>query len=152
MSNLQEWVTAQFKAARDAEFSQSDQLSLGELIAKLEATRREDDKDVWFDFENARPTDFDSYRGIYAELAIGFKFEGRMLLSDFIESAKSCVGQTFEGYKGGEYTMSLDTPVWVANYGNSGSTAVVGVFDEGCRTIILTGYRPCWRKMEVTLA
>lgn len=140
--SMQDWINAQMKAHRDAEFSASSQLCLGQLIYKLEATKRDDKKTVVFDFEYARPTDFDSYRGIYAELAIGFSFGGEMPLNDFIESAKNCIGREFEGYKGGTFGMSRITPIWVANYGNAGSTAVVGVHDDGWQTVILTAYQP----------
>lgn len=53
---------------------------------------------------------------------------------------RSAVGAAFEGYKGGVFTMSRHTPVWVANYGNAGNTAVVGVRDLGYLVIIETAY------------
>lgn len=60
------------KAQRRVAFENSPKLTLGELIAKLEAVPDEKkDKTVQFDFEYAYPTTLTSWRGIYAELALG---------------------------------------------------------------------------------
>lgn len=143
---LQEIINRQMRAARAAEMAASDQLTLGQIIDKCEEIRPlngDDEPRVVFDFEYAFPTGFDSWRGIYAELALCFQFHGdEMRLSDFIAEAKAAVGKTFCGYKGGDYTMTRETPVWVANYGNSGSTAVIGVYDDGWQVVLMTGYRP----------
>ena len=140
----QEAFDKMLKDQREAQVKESGQLSLGDIIERCEEILkgREGECYVVFDFEYARPQSFDSWRGIYEELAIGFEFGGDVKLSEFIESAKDAVGQTFSGYKGGEFTMTKDTPVWVANYGNSGGTAVVGVLDEGWQAVLLTGYKP----------
>ncbi len=143
---LQEQIDRTIAAARAAEFASRDQMSLGQLIDKLKEVRAANDKEditICFDFEYARPADFDSWRGVYAELAVGFAFDGdETSLDEFIVRAERSVGLSFNGYKGGEYVMTRDTPVWVANYGNSGSTAVTGVFDDGWQVVLLTGYRP----------
>lgn len=146
--DFQTYMDRSIKAMRAAEFAMSDQLSLGQIIdeCKAIAAKRYERIDgsspcVSFDFENARPTKFDSWRGVYAELAIGFGFDGEMPLPDFIAMAEAAVGATFDGYKGGEFTMTRDTPVWVANYGNSGNTAVVGVVDLGHQVMLSTGCR-----------
>lgn len=34
-----------------------------------------------------------------------------------LEHAKSALGATFTGYKGGEYTMNEYTDCWIAEYG-----------------------------------
>lgn len=36
-----------------------------------------------------------------------------------LENAKSALGATFYGYKGGEYTMHEYTYCWIAEYGTS---------------------------------
>jgi hypothetical protein len=59
----------------------------------------------------------------------------------FLEMLKDADGKTFEGYKGGDYTMSRQTPVWVSNYGTSNETAVVGVIDKNYVVIIATAYQ-----------
>jgi hypothetical protein len=101
-------------------------------------------KEIYFDFVNAAPTTLASYRGLYNELAIGYALTEDTPLSvkarDFLEDLKNSVGREFEGWKGGEYLMGLDTPVWVSNIGNVSSTAVTGVLNEPHRIIILTEY------------
>lgn len=147
--DLQTYLDNTLKAARAESFAASDQLTLGEIISKCEAIaargyRCSDDREptVQFDFEYAHPSCIDSWRGIYAELALGFEFDGpAMPLSKFIDMLTAAVSHTFEGYKGGSYTMSRHTPVWVANYGNVGNTAVIDVVDGGFRVVIITGFR-----------
>jgi len=139
--SIQEWVDAAITADRAARLAQSDRLTLGEIIDKCEAIGG--DADVVFDFEYAIPRGLDSWRGVYAELALSFGFDhGEVMnLPEFVAMLKDAVGKSFYGYKGGEFTMSRRTPVWVANNGHSGNTAVIGVRDCGYQVVIETGYR-----------
>lgn len=115
--------------------SASKQLTLGEIITKIEhlISHMDDDVDlneraVRFDFEYVRPAFFDSWRGIYKELALGFSIDGEdVTINKFLAMCKECLGKEFTGYKGGDFTMHKNSPVWVANYGNSGETGIVGV-------------------------
>jgi hypothetical protein len=139
---------------RNEEFSESPQLSLGELIEQFESLDlRYDEKEykrVSFDFGSAVPTTLDSWRGSYCELALGYELSGYDRTDDkhftensadkFLEHLKDTVGVTLTGWKGGDFLMDESTPVWVANPGNSGTTAVVGVHDAGWQIIILTTY------------
>lgn len=59
-----------------------------------------------------------SYRGYYDELA--FEPARGMSIRSMLEAAESAVGTTYEGYKGGEYTMHEHTPVHLALYGTTG--------------------------------
>jgi hypothetical protein len=140
-------------------------LTLGEMIAKMEAIvdkwnkkeKRKNEKEpiVMFDFEYAYPTGLSSWRGVYSELALNFSFCGYGIegyvkvdgfeaepptISEFLNMLKNTVGKTFVGWKGGEFVMGKSTPVWVANDGNGGNTAVVGIKDEGYQVVILTQY------------
>lgn len=149
MLDIQTYLDNAVQASRAKTFARSDQLTLGEIIAKCEAIAAIDHElsddsqpQVVFDFEYARPNSIDSWRGIYRELALNFSFEDdRMELPAFIEMLQGADGETFTGYKGGDFTMSRHTPVWVANYGNSGNTAVIDVVDDKWQVIIMTGYR-----------
>ena len=148
--DLQTYVMNVIATERTKTFNESDQLSLGEIISKCEEiakrgyTLNGEEPTVCFDFEYARPVGIDSWRGIYAELALKFEFSGEeMPLSCFIDLLKDAVGKTFTGYKGGDFKMSRHTPVWVANYGNAGNTAVIGVVDNSYEVILMTGYREC---------
>ena len=142
-------IFANVKAIRTKEFNQSNQLSLGELILKLEPMlkktgRSEDEPNVVFDFEYLFPISLDSWRGSYEELAIGFEIDSSkdrspMSLVAFHELLTSAIGGTYQGYKGGQFVMHKNTPVWVANYGNSGNTGVFDVVDKGYEIVIITG-------------
>jgi hypothetical protein len=56
-----------------------------------------------------------SYRGYYERLA--FRPVDDTTAGEMLRHAESAVGETFYGYKGGEYTMSLKTICHVADYG-----------------------------------
>lgn len=124
--DLQNILDALFSQDRQKEFSESDQLSLGELILKLEIQNQEDK--LFLDFYNFDssflnyPVSVGSWRGRYAELAIEFECynpENALTVGEFLADLKEAVGGVFQGYKGGEYKMGRSTPVWVANYGES---------------------------------
>jgi hypothetical protein len=140
--SLQDDVNALIAAERGKTFAAGPQWSLGQLIdalapllaAKSVAT------EVVFDFCGACPDDIGSWRGSYAELAISFNFGSFMPLGKFVSMLKGADGATFDGYKGGEFRMSRSTPVWVANWGNSGNTGVVGVRDAGWQIVIETAW------------
>lgn len=63
--------------------------------------------------------DFNSYRGYCEDLALA-KGEGTMLASQLLKQCQFMVGQVFEGYKGGEFEMDEQTPIWVARAGELG--------------------------------
>ena len=98
------------------------------LISLLEAQPQ--DNIINFDFCRAVPSKIDSSRGSYNELALGFDFQHRNV-SDVLKMCKDAVGETYYGYKGGEYKMDKTTPVWVDNYGEWTSTKITGIYDLG---------------------
>ena len=59
-----------------------------------------------------------SYRGYYEDLA--FEPAENVTVGEMLKCAKEALGQTFSGYKGGDYTMKKYTTVWLANYGDTG--------------------------------
>ena len=108
-------------------------------------------KTVAFDFGSAIPSmTLGSWRGAYSELAIGYKLTGydvtnvhhsdSCTITEFIELLKDAVLKPFTGWKGGEFIMSDDTPVWVSNYGNASDTAITGILDLGWRIILVTKF------------
>lgn len=114
------------------------QMSLGEMIAALRACNP--DSDIFFDFGGLHPTDVDSYRGYYDDLAIGFSDDSGSSVKRLLSELEPAVGSTFSGYKGGDFRMHDGTPMWVANYGRCHSTAVVGVRDLGWGVVIDTAH------------
>jgi hypothetical protein len=117
--DLQKFLDATVKAQRQEELNNSPQLLLGELILKLEAVKNKD-LPLFIDIMDKRPADIDSWRGIYAELAIATEGHSSPTVADGISMLQAAVGKTYHGYKGGDFTMSKNTPVWLAEYGESG--------------------------------
>lgn len=142
--NIQDYLDGIIKSNRRQRISESDQLTIGEIISKVKAiSDKEGELHVQYDFADLYPTDIDSWRGSYDELALNHSSGGDKLTgSEFVRMLGLCIGKTFTGYKGGEYVMSEDTPVWVANYGDVGSTAVVDVVETHYSILLITGYRP----------
>lgn len=124
-----------------AGFAAKGQLNLGQLIALLE--KFPEDHQVVYDFAGLQPTTLQSYRGYYEHLALGHTREmsyGSMSVVELLRRLKAAVGVTFEGYKGGSYVMGLETPLWVANSGETGGTAIIGAADTGSVVVLLTAY------------
>ena len=125
-----------------------EQLTLGQIIDKLQAidpmTESGANKYVEYSFGYMRPTTLDSYRGYYDQLALGYMDKGpaitvKELLVELQEALRQL--KTYEGWKGGTYSMDRKTPVWVANPGNTCSTVIVDIIDEGYKVVLITGYK-----------
>lgn len=59
-----------------------------------------------------------SYRGYYIDIA--FSVEGTTTAANLLKTCNSVMGREFCGYKGGEFLMGENTPVWISNYGHCG--------------------------------
>lgn len=142
---MQELIENQLRILREQVMANSDQLTLGGLITKVERVMKgislEDNPRVVYDFGYMRPSDIASWRGSYQELALNYISDGEIRIREFLEMLKSAIGKHYYGYKGGSYLMDEDTPVWVSNWGESCNTAVVDVIDVGYKIVIVTGYR-----------
>lgn len=106
------------------------QCTLGDLIdqVKFQSKYLEKDATVYFDFCGFSPDGIDSYRGFYDELALGYSKDKKIMsIDEFLSMLEFTVGVTLTGYKGGEFTMTKKTPVWVSNYGEYDKTAITGV-------------------------
>jgi hypothetical protein len=135
---------------RDEKMKSSPQLTLGELILKLEAIQNKK-KPIWYDFwEKILPGGVGSWRGSYNEFAIEYGISDiECLVENLLLKLKDSVGKTFEGYKGGDFTMGRTTPVWVANYGESAvskykedkrwvTVGIIGITEKDDKVIIDT--------------
>lgn len=66
-----------------------------------------------------------SYRGDYSQIA--FEPAENVTIASMLEHARSAVGQTFEGYKGGRYLMSEKTRCFIAKWGEyNGDSDAIG--------------------------
>lgn len=113
-------------------------IRLGWLIRLLEAEPKENS--VVFDFGGFIPRKIDSYRGFYEQLAISYDddWQTEMKVADILGVLRGVVGKTLTGYKGGDYLMGEDTPVWAAKWGECNSTAITGLADCNWQTVIET--------------
>ena len=152
--DIQEVIDNKILAERNNRMKTSKQLTLEELIAKLEPlldNQKEIEKkykhkaNVEFDFSNTFPVGLSSWRGSYDELALEWEggdystdYDKQMNVTEFVEMLKSAIGKTYTGWKGGEFEMGKTTPIWVANSGLSGKTAVVDVRDEEYYVVLIT--------------
>jgi len=86
-------------------------MTLGALIEWLEG--QDQDMIVRDGFSSAH-----SDRGDYSELAFTPKEE--TTIKDMLAHARGALGATFQGWKGGDFTMEEYTSVYLGNYGESG--------------------------------
>lgn len=87
-------------------------MNLGKLIDRLQ--KEDPNREVPIGFLNPC-----SHRGDYSELS--FQVELDITIHDLLSAAESAVNRDFEGYKGGTYRMTLDTPCYLTtDYSRSG--------------------------------
>lgn len=119
---LIELISKAVHADTDAMCADAGQITLGELVARLEAA----DQSAEIQFvDGSHPGQLGSYRGYYRLVAIE-RGENKTVAA-FLKDVQEAIGGTFTGYKGGEYTMSRMTPVWVSEYGEASGQGLVGV-------------------------
>lgn len=102
---------------------------------------------VYFDFCGYYPTtDVHSFRGEYTHLAIPFCRLGEdnpaspMRAEEFLNLLKGCLYKSFDGYKGGTYTMHAHTKLFVANYSESSNTGVWNIVYVNEKIVVKTKY------------
>lgn len=116
----------------------SGQMTLGALIKALEPIDLE--QSIEFCFGGLSPGQFMSWRGAYEELGLDYT-DSPVKTGDFLALCKEALGKEFHGYKGGDFVMTEDSPIWVSKYGVSGHAALVGVIDTEIETILEVAYR-----------
>ncbi|MFD5245032.1 hypothetical protein ACFWIW_10835 [Amycolatopsis sp. NPDC058340] len=95
------------ETAPPASTPRPEHLGLADLIARLEREHEtHPDKRIRTGFH--RPQ---SYRGDYMDLA--FEITHDVPVKDMLDSARLALGTTFQGWKGGDYTMHEHTQVWL---------------------------------------
>ena len=113
------------------------QATLGYLIERLE--RLDPTVEVYYDFVYFHPKGIHSYRGYYEQLALGYANAGDPPnVGQLLAELKDADGKEFTGYKGGEYAMRSDTPMWVAKHDEAGGTAIIDVEDRDWFVLLKT--------------
>lgn len=96
----------------------ADQMHLGELISQLKTLNKTH-------FVSGLGT-LRSYRGYYSDLAFE-PDERKKTVGKVLEECMYILGRIFSGYKGGEFSMDGNTPLWIAEYGNASGIKLVGL-------------------------
>jgi len=98
------------------------------LITAIDLMKVEGSTSVYFDFGNLALTKIDSWRGDYSEMAIGYSMDRKHMAAwEFRNMLEGCENKVYTGYKGGEFTMSMNTPIHVDNYGECTDTEITGL-------------------------
>ena len=119
----------------------SKPVTIGDLIVLLKNC--DEDSGVEYDFTYMSPTTVDSWRGVYAEPALGYEKNGDVKVRDLIKELEHATsGVKYHGWKGGEYSYDKDQELFVANPGETGDCRIVGIMDAGWKVVLKTGYRP----------
>lgn len=121
----------------DLEITPFGTATIGSVIDALR--NAEPDAAVMFDFCGAMPAKVASYRGWYDHLAIGWDVEGTSWpeAKDVAALLQEAIGSVFTGYKGGEYRMTADTPLWVDRWGDHSGTGIVAIEFLGESAVVL---------------
>ena len=101
-------------------YGSAGSVTLGELIDRLK--HESPNKVIAHGFGG--PT---SYRGFYEDVA--FIPAENVSVSVMLKMAESALGKTFKGYKGGDFTMTKNTDVWIAEWGMLGEALTPRALD-----------------------
>jgi hypothetical protein len=96
-------------------------VNLGELIARLETA--DPNQVVKHGFLNPH-----SYRGDYMDLA--FEPAEDITVGEMLAAARSAVGATFQGWKGGDFVMHSDTWCWLSQQGDASGETISALLLE----------------------
>ena len=108
-------------------------LTLGGLIKKLEAA----DPDLFVKCSDGQiPGELSSYRGYYSDLAFEPTDEATTV-GVLLSGCKKALDATFGGYKGGDFVMGADTPLWISPYGLCHELAVMDMVEIEGQAILV---------------
>lgn len=118
-------------------------MTIDEVLNELQRVKQ--DVEITFDFCGCFPTTVDSWRGIYAEPAIGWgkldyvKFDKRPTVADVVKELKKAIdGRLYAGWKGGDFSYTGESQLHVDNPGEYTLTELVRVEDCDWQVILHT--------------
>ncbi len=128
-------------ALQDAlrETRSSYHLTLGGLIdyLQIEVTQGRGNLPVVFSDDCTQfPTSVGSYRGYFSDLAIAHDGHIGSDVEKLLDMLRNVLDRQLIGYKGGEFIMDGDTPLWRANDGEAPNDAIMGVSFDGYKVIL----------------
>ena len=127
MSNhFQELLNRLAKAAKNDHLQDKPIITLGALRELLEAAPKEAQVKVQWCEELRGYGGLESYRGYYSDLSINIE-GGTADVQQVLNDLNEADGDTFTGYKGGEYTMDANTLMWADFYSCCSNQGVTGI-------------------------
>lgn len=131
MTDLQDIMDAMGDAAQSERSNYH--VTLGDLLVALEDA----DGDLHVEFsDGSSPTNPHSYRGYYQDLAFE-TIDDDVTVAEFREVAEDALGKEFTGWKGGQFTMGPQTPLWQAERGTTAGSRPVMSTDRDAETFVL---------------
>lgn len=116
--------------------------TIGEVIEILE--KADGEENIYFDFCRFIPCDVDSWRGIYAEAALGYAEltydKDPVTVAGLLSEIECAIepNMEYEGWKGGRFKYNKDTPLHIDNQGECTNTEIEGISYNGYCYIIHT--------------
>lgn len=111
------------------ELRKKEMFTLGDLINELEKFPKE--WKVYIKPFHLIPQNFTSYRGYYSDLCLTYttrdESKERTTVGSLLAMAKEVDGKELLGYKGGEFLMNKETPIWVSDSDFSTGVAIASV-------------------------
>ena len=132
---------------RQSKLKEAKEYNLGRFIKDLEKYR-ESLIEIIFD-DGSSPVDFGSWRGVYNCLALEYD-KNKNYAETIYRKAYNTNNSIFVGYKGGDFIMDEDTPIYQANYGESGVDIIkngkeeyvykkiIGIKEQDGKVVIVT--------------
>jgi hypothetical protein len=119
--------------AADRKTRSNYHMTLGRMIAELE--KCDPLAVVSLSDDGMSPGDANSYRGYYSDLSFEPE-DGPVSVEKYLRECRNALGETFEGYKGGDFIMGEDTPLWISTYGSASGRAIVGLLNQGEKIVL----------------
>lgn len=112
------------------------QLTLGQLIKSLESSSQYATVECTNGISPGTPY---SYRGYYSDIAFELNdpTEVDLKVKDFLAICRKVLGTTLEGYKGGDFVMDANTPLWLSAWGDASDVAIMDVVRKDDETVLL---------------
>jgi hypothetical protein len=99
------------------------------------------DAPVHYSYFRCVPTYVDSWRGIYAEAALGWapvEYKNQITAQELIKKLEYSLDKIYTGWKGGDYCYNKHTPLHIDNRGECTNTEIDKItFNEYSVTIHL---------------
>lgn len=137
MSGIENLFNIFAAKAKAEELDWTDMIGLGELYSQLLGMPEQAQVVVEYYGVPVWAGYLSSYRGYYEDLS--FDLDGQTTVAEVLDQIVDLLdGESYEGYKGGEYCAHYDTLVWASQYADCSGVGVTGVELIGDRVYLTT--------------